>query len=293
MGPDFLCIGAQKAGTTWLYECLRRHPDVWMPPIKEIHYFDRARGPEIRTLFVRSPLLRLWMRRRLSEAASDLGRHPSRAPWYVRAFAFPRNDNWYLSLFRPGAGRVSGDITPAYARLEAPEVEQVQRLLPGTKIIFLMRDPIERMWSQGAMFASRLGAADGKGIQENDLLEFLLHPTRLRNSAYDRALEIWESFFRPEQFFIGFYEDLKASPEGLLTDIYRFLSVSDDSAHARQLLGRKVNSRSYPPAPPFVRQALAKASYPTISRLHDRFHNEHTAAWLLNAKRALEGQRGD
>src|SRR3954463_14128656 len=41
-GPDFLCVGAQKAGTGWLYEQLRNHPDFWMPPVKELHYFDRA-----------------------------------------------------------------------------------------------------------------------------------------------------------------------------------------------------------------------------------------------------------
>src|SRR6185295_12624998 len=40
-GPDFLCIGAQKAGTGWLYEQLRSHPGFWMPPMKELHYFDR------------------------------------------------------------------------------------------------------------------------------------------------------------------------------------------------------------------------------------------------------------
>src|ERR1700749_4313420 len=38
--PDFLCIGAQKAGTTWLDSNLRRHPDVWLPPLKELHYFN-------------------------------------------------------------------------------------------------------------------------------------------------------------------------------------------------------------------------------------------------------------
>ena len=40
MFPDFLCIGAQRSGTTWLYQNLRRHPEIWMPPAKEIHYFD-------------------------------------------------------------------------------------------------------------------------------------------------------------------------------------------------------------------------------------------------------------
>src|SRR6266478_1414402 len=39
--PDFLCIGAHKGGTTWLYQQLDSHPDFWMPPIKELHYFDQ------------------------------------------------------------------------------------------------------------------------------------------------------------------------------------------------------------------------------------------------------------
>src|SRR6478735_11126174 len=40
-GPDFLCIGAPKTGTTWLYKHLSRHPEIWIPPVKELHYFDR------------------------------------------------------------------------------------------------------------------------------------------------------------------------------------------------------------------------------------------------------------
>jgi len=38
--PDFICIGAQKAGTTWLYVTLGRPPDIWFPPFKEFHFFD-------------------------------------------------------------------------------------------------------------------------------------------------------------------------------------------------------------------------------------------------------------
>lgn len=38
--PDFIGIGAQKAGTTWLYKNLKQHPNIWLPEIKELHYFD-------------------------------------------------------------------------------------------------------------------------------------------------------------------------------------------------------------------------------------------------------------
>lgn len=38
--PHFMCIGAQRAGTTWVHECLREHPEVFLPAEKEIHFFD-------------------------------------------------------------------------------------------------------------------------------------------------------------------------------------------------------------------------------------------------------------
>ncbi len=44
--PDFLCVGAQKAGTSWLYQQLEPHPDFWMPPVKELHYFDQSKQNE-------------------------------------------------------------------------------------------------------------------------------------------------------------------------------------------------------------------------------------------------------
>ncbi len=49
MFPDFLCIGAQRSGTTWLHHNLRQHPEIWMPPLKELHYFDEMEM--IRSLF--------------------------------------------------------------------------------------------------------------------------------------------------------------------------------------------------------------------------------------------------
>ena len=42
-GPDFICIGAQKAGTRWLFDQLAFHPGFWMPPIKELHYLNQGK----------------------------------------------------------------------------------------------------------------------------------------------------------------------------------------------------------------------------------------------------------
>ncbi|MEO0720491.1 MAG: hypothetical protein AAFZ06_16685, partial [Pseudomonadota bacterium] len=44
-GPSFFCIGAQKAGTSWLQAMFDRHPDIHVPFVKEVHYWDTVRAP--------------------------------------------------------------------------------------------------------------------------------------------------------------------------------------------------------------------------------------------------------
>ncbi|MDY6993754.1 MAG: sulfotransferase [Pseudomonadota bacterium] len=38
--PDFIGIGAQRSGTTWVANVMSLHPEIWVPPLKELHYFD-------------------------------------------------------------------------------------------------------------------------------------------------------------------------------------------------------------------------------------------------------------
>src|SRR5262245_13183400 len=105
--PDFLGIGAQKAGTTWLYEQLRRHPDVWLPPEKELHYFDRKRGAgqSLRAkVFGDGFEDRAW-RQQLGARVRSYREGGERAlGWDVRYFFGRRTDGWYASLFRAGDG---------------------------------------------------------------------------------------------------------------------------------------------------------------------------------------------
>ena len=126
--PHFLGIGAQKVGTTWLWANLREHPEVWMPPFKEIHYFSRSpayaspnwlasEGLHSR-LFGRQPrdiFWRTWLRSRVREHL----RRPNLPliRWEWRFFFGRYNDDWYASLFEPGQGKVRGEITPAYSIL--------------------------------------------------------------------------------------------------------------------------------------------------------------------------------
>ena len=179
--PDFLGIGAQKAGTTWLYENLRRHPELFLPEEKEIHYFDRS---------------------------------------------FHRPLHEYAARFEPGAGRLCGEITPGYSILEPSRIRFVRRLRPGLRLLLLLRDPIERAWSQALM---NLVQHPGRRFEEVPEEEFVHHfrsPRSVARGDYAAILGRWSREFPSEQLFVGFFEDVAERPQELLERIFRFLGVS-------------------------------------------------------------------
>ena len=86
-GPDFLVVGAQRAGTTWLHRVLRQHPSLWLPPVKELHYFDRLETK--RTIHDPKERRRVGVKRLLSLD-----------PWLIDYWLRARSDEWYARLFR-------------------------------------------------------------------------------------------------------------------------------------------------------------------------------------------------
>ena len=128
MYPRFLGIGAQKAGTTWLYENLRRHPALWLPPVKELHYLDQKPPHLSKRLFGKATPMRTareHLRAQLLAFARGRGDRRELA-WAARYCLLPRSDAWYRSLFPEDGERMPGEICPGYARLDAEAVGLVQ-----------------------------------------------------------------------------------------------------------------------------------------------------------------------
>ena len=149
--PDFLCVGAQKGGTSWLYRQLEPHPDFWMPPLKELHYLDNLN----RTKRFRPPRTRDERDVCFLESIKNLS-----AQSYI-------DFESYGQLFRHKGPLLSGDISPAYSTLSDEIIERVVNYFPNLKVIFLARDPVERAWSQLSMgvrlgMISRFDATDAE-----------------------------------------------------------------------------------------------------------------------------------
>ena len=132
--PDFLCVGAEKGATSWLYQQLASHPDFWMPPIKELHYFDKL--SRIKPASSRQKDERDF---RFIERLKSLSE---------RSYIDLEN---YARLFEGKGSQLSGDISPSYSLLNDEVIERIIDYLPSLKVIFLARDPVERAWSQLSM----------------------------------------------------------------------------------------------------------------------------------------------
>jgi hypothetical protein len=288
-GPDFIGIGAQRAGTTWLHHHLSRHPDVWIPPVKEVHYFDRSpRYPTPNWLAESDPWRRLLLqfpfdlklRRKLARSFTRALR--SRAfrsfAWHCR-YAFGRYDDaWYRSLFRDGRGRLRGEITPAYGVLDDADVAHVAALFPSIRIIFVMRHPVERFWS-----SVRLMGADRLPLER--LLELPSQPNYALRGDYLHALSTWTRHISPGRVFTGFFDDIEEAPAAFYARVSAFLGLKPLSLAPKDAR-RRVNAAASADMPPALRRAVAARYHDPVRQLSAMFGG-HATRWLTDIERDL------
>jgi len=215
--PDFLCVGAQKAGTSWLYRQLEQHPDFWMPPVKELHYFDElSRVPAVACARPRGD-----RDRRFLENIKDLS---------ARSHLDLED---YARLFEPKGSLLSGDITPAYSMLSDEVIERIVDRFPNLKVIFLARDPVERAWSQLSMGVRLRNIIPFDAADVDDVIRNLLNPGVLLRSHPSKIVARWKRYVRPELFRIYFFDDLERNPAELRRSILLFLGADPDKPGGR------------------------------------------------------------
>jgi hypothetical protein len=252
-GPDFLVIGAQRAGTTWAHQILRRHPSLWLPPVKELHYFDKP--TRTRTWF--DP----YERRRIQVSSFD--------PWYLRYLLGKRSDKWYARLFHRAQmrGLVAGEVTPDYAVLSADVFQRIKRMNPKIKIVLIMRDPIDRAWSS-VNNAFRKGRADSLSTEGALKWARLQGPTARSN--YANTISRLEVIFPPSQLHFCFFDDLRDRPESFARKLFSFLGV--DTEVSKMDWPKAVNvAAAQKPMPPGFAREIANDYFLMVQELCSRF----------------------
>lgn len=269
-----LGVGAQKAGTSWLFDHLSRDPDILASPIKEMHFFDAWLGaPRLAGFDGQYLDLAARMRRPLARL---------RAPRMSRAVSeraeMARNRGAYLDFF---ARRLSGqrfllEVTPGYALLDAAAWRRARRFLEEAGLdvrpVYLMRDPVERHYS-----ALRMEQATGRrGDARASFRASLRRKGVLAHGRYDQRLgDLW-SAFREDHVVVGFYEDVFAGPERhlrALTDRLGLVWRAPDFA-------RRVNASPEAGAlPPEDVAAGIEAYRPVYDFVNVRFGSAKPASW--------------
>lgn len=228
--PDFICIGAQKAGTSWLFHNLNKHPDIKLPYLKELHFFDEIHLKVKRGFFSRlfnKHWMNAWWRYNLLHGFyhSLIELNIKKFFWFMIFFFYPRNFYWYRLLFPGLKNKITGEFTPDYSIIDKGLIQQIKENIPDVKIILLLRDPVETNWSHTRRFLlRRLNIKSLDEAPKAKIIDFIQEPNPLGD--YPVIMQNWLSIFPKNQVFMGFYDDIVHNPNKLLSNISAFLNIS-------------------------------------------------------------------
>ena len=211
--PDFLIIGPQRTGTTWLYYNLRTHPQIFFSRPKEIFYFNLLNMPD----FPR------YQSNDLSWYLSFFYENPVGYLWKnIKAL---KN---YQQFYQP---KIRGEATASYAAMDVEIIKDLVTLKPDIKIILMIRNPIDRAWSHAKLHLLKHSQKKFAEISDQEFHEFFTNPYNLSCGTYTKMINNWSSHLKEENFFIGLYDDIQKCPEELLRNILSFLGISNDSKY--------------------------------------------------------------
>ncbi|WND03215.1 sulfotransferase [Temperatibacter marinus] len=274
-----LGIGAQKAGTTWLSSFLNGHADVFMSPIKELNYWNMLHVPEIRPI---QEAYFLSQMKRMSAGITSYSEVLNKSPRYkqlvnyIERFEMASTDD-YMNFFqkRVGAQKIMCEITPGYALLSAEHYEEMYKLHPSVKIIFIMRDPIDRYWSNLRFYQKLMKNFDAK---ENFVRRLSDKPYYQRTDYARTMVELEKSVPAEDRLYL-FYEDLFT--QASIDKVTQFIGVPSEKAD----FDREVNKS---PSIPISEeeQKLAYDQFASIyKKLHDKFEGKLPKRWLENMEK--------
>jgi hypothetical protein len=202
--PDFLVIGAPKAGTTALHIALARHPELYMSQVKEPKFF-------------------------LTDGPPPSGGGPGDAATY-RKYVWRRSD--YEDLFADAPlGALTGESTTLYLR-NADAITRISNTIPKAKLIAVLRDPVDRAHSNWTHLHSaglepehdfRNACALEESRVEAGWAQFWRY---LGQGKYGEQLENLYSVFPREQVLLLMYRDLREHPTETLDQVCTFLGVA-------------------------------------------------------------------
>ncbi|MCB0515688.1 MAG: sulfotransferase [Chitinophagales bacterium] len=270
--PNFIIVGAAKAGTTSLYAYLKQHPQVFMSAIKEPRYF----AVKNKHLDWHDATVQKVWRNTVSNFAD------------------------YQALFAEAEGFAAvGEASPIYL-WEPDAAQNIVEAIPEVKIIAILRNPVDRAFSHFGHFhavsidtSPDFEAALAKDEQAQNFQYVAL------GNYYPQLLRYYQTF-AAQQIKVFLFEDLVKNPQQLLTELYQFIGVSTEympdfskkyntfsSKHQakgwKKYLPQWLKNEFYPPKPkptmnPQTRKKLLEV-YAQPNRLLSELIDKDLSAW--------------
>lgn len=165
---------------------------------------------------------------------------PQRKELHYFTKHFEHGDGWYLAFFEPaGAGQAAGECSPSY--LYRPEAAaRIREFLPSAKLVFVLREPVSRAYSNYCMDLS-------SGDAPRDIGEALAPGSRIAEvGLYGEQIGRFADLFPREQMHVALYDDLRGSPDTFLRHVFAFLGVSpgfEPASKDARIHGRKPPKR--------------------------------------------------
>lgn len=206
--PNFLIIGAAKAGTTALYRYLKQHPQIYMSPLKETQFFVFV-DEENLTFNSNEPFLRKY--KQIKDIES------------------------YRKLFNKVSGEIAiGEVSPWYIYL--PNVaSKIKQYIPDVKIIAMLRDPVERAYSnflhsiRDDLEPINVDFVRGMELESERIIKNWSPRFHYKQKGfYYGQMKRYFDLFEAEQIKVCIYENFKENQISVLQDIFRFLGVDEN-----------------------------------------------------------------
>jgi hypothetical protein len=239
-GPTYLiCVGAAKAGTSWLFDHLEGHPDCFLRSVKELHYFDppesglsrmqaRSNTSEIARLTARLSSVGADQAVRIRRRVADM------TAWNAVLDLGPDDLDAYRGYLTEGlqGQRVVADVTPSYSLLPPEDLARLAGVAPDVRILYLMRDPVARLWSHIRMLAAREARP---GLEMAEMAASRMDRALAGDDLYcggrgdyRGCLERLRAAIDPRRLLVMFTEDLMTRPG--LVRLWDFLGIGPGPA---------------------------------------------------------------
>ena len=239
---DFIGIGSRWAGEEWLYDQLRRHPEIHFPRDLEMgfwstHYLKGLEQKDYgRDLNWYRGIFGHW------DDTAAPGKLPSpakssqpaqRRSWFDRLMvrldsgAVPAVGSSAQESWAKRSNYRLGDFSPSYCRFDDPRIiPAIRAFAPDLKILYIIRNPMERAFAA----AEKLREVAGLKPEEVSDAWYTDHfhaQQSLRQGDYAKNLDAWHAHFPEKQILVLRYEEILTAPQEILGQALRHLDVDD------------------------------------------------------------------